>query len=180
MSLQYLSFLRNDSNNLSKQVTFYNFGNRSSHGNDCFWFLELFSIKYQAQSVHSYIISTPPGTFLVIGEIQEIPYSVRMRTSLTITLREYCTGSIFIVIGISFSAIFFTSTQIGAPRVLSEENLPSPLTYILSIISYCFIFVISFPWKSSGEHPPRAPFDLILMLWLVEKFVFVPPKISSC
>ena len=61
MSLQYLSFLRNDSNNLSKQVTFYNFGNRSSHGNDCFWFLELFSIKYQAQSVHSYIISTPPG-----------------------------------------------------------------------------------------------------------------------
>ena len=36
-----------------KRVTFYNFWNRSSHRNDCFSFLELFSIIYQAHYVRS-------------------------------------------------------------------------------------------------------------------------------
>ena len=36
-----------------KRVTFCNFWNRSSHRNDCFLFLELFSIIYQAHNVRS-------------------------------------------------------------------------------------------------------------------------------
>ena len=44
-----------------KRVTFCNFWNRSSHRNDCFWFLELFSMIYQANYVRSSIIITPPG-----------------------------------------------------------------------------------------------------------------------
>ena len=34
-----------------KRVTFCNFWNSSSHRNDCFWFLELFLVIYQGNSV---------------------------------------------------------------------------------------------------------------------------------
>ena len=36
-----------------KRVTFYNFWNRSSHRNDCFSFLELCSIIYQAHYIRT-------------------------------------------------------------------------------------------------------------------------------
>ena len=118
----------------------------------------------------------PPGTFSVIGEIREIPYEVRTRRMRSSLYENIVQDWFFIVIGISFSAIFFTSAQIGTPRGLSEVNLSFPLTYILYIISYCFIFDISLLWKSSGERPPRAPFDLISMFWLIEKLFWCPPR----
>ena len=53
MCFQYISFLKKIRTIYQKRVTFRNFWNRSSHRNDCFWFLELFSTIYQAHSVGS-------------------------------------------------------------------------------------------------------------------------------
>ena len=53
MYFQYFSFLPKYPNNISKRVTFCNFWNRTSHRNDWFRFLELFSIIHQAHSVRS-------------------------------------------------------------------------------------------------------------------------------
>ena len=53
MYFQYSSFLLKYPNTFQILVTFCKFWNRSSHRNDCFWFLELFSRIYQAHSVRS-------------------------------------------------------------------------------------------------------------------------------
>ena len=181
MYFQYFSFLQKYPNNLSKRVTFCNFWNSGSRINYCFWFLELFSMIYQAHSVRSSILTPPQGKgdhnleqtlhvlFDVWGNPQdtgEIPgigtWELRWHSFIVIDRHRHL-----------FFCVFFTSSESCSPGCFFLDNLPLCLTYFLSIVLYCFIINICLKWKVPGERPPGEHSEVISMFSLVEKFFCV-------
>ena len=74
MCFQHFSFFQKYRTIYQKRVTFCNFWNRSSNRNDCFWFLELFSIIYQAHSIRSYVQNVFFRTYLFQNRFFIITY----------------------------------------------------------------------------------------------------------
>ena len=105
-------------------------------------------------SACSSIITPPRAPFQWLGKSARYQKGVCtqcMRTSLTLALLEYCTGSIFYCHRHLFFRDFFHLRPNRCHEVIVLENLPFAVTYILSITSYCFIFDISLICKRPGR-----------------------------
>ena len=106
---KYYLFQKNTRTIYQKRVIFCNFRNISSHRNDCFLFLQLFSIIYQAL----YVRSSVPNVFFCTYIFQ----NSLMTTSHFIIIYLICVFSVFIG-----SSVILADIQTGIPLPLLGGN----------------------------------------------------------